>query len=177
MKKLRCESCGGELEVEANEEYANCKYCRTRYKLNDNKTVVFKIDDSFTKVTDDLGKKIIPFAFVGVSLIMIFMISFGVILSSKHRTSVESENASNFNFSISHYAGTYAKVFVANMLDEISTNNKTNNRKITVVYNDKSVTDSDEIVKLKHSLVDKDYEIKFEYDSKGYINKAVIEDI
>ena len=64
------------------------------------------------------------------------------------------------------------------MLDEVAQNNKKNDRKITVVFNDINTTNSDEIASLKQDLKEfpYEYEIKIDYDDKGYVNKVTIVD-
>ena len=48
---------------------------------------------------------------------------------------------------------------------------------VTVIYKDNSTTDPDEIVNIKHSLEDKNYEIKLDYNEDELVNKITIEDI
>ena len=56
MEKLKCSSCGAELEVEENKEYAKCNHCGTKYKLNEDLNINFKIDDNTKEVlTKGLG--------------------------------------------------------------------------------------------------------------------------
>ena len=179
MKKLRCESCGGELRVEENNEYASCDYCRTRYKLNEDKTIVIKIDDSIKDACNNVGKKVIPLAFVGVTLVIIFIVGFGVLMSSQIFGDNDNDkfDISSFNNQFEMTKGTEPTYFVGILLDEVSESNKKNKRKVTVVYNEISTDDSEKIVNLKHKLNASAYEVKHEYDSKGYINKIIIEDI
>ena len=53
MEKLKCSSCGGELQVEENKEYAKCNYCGARYKLNEDLNVNFKIDDNLKEILNN----------------------------------------------------------------------------------------------------------------------------
>ena len=57
MKKLRCTSCNGELELDEKKEYATCKYCNTKYKLNEDLTINVKLDDD-TKEAIKKGAKV-----------------------------------------------------------------------------------------------------------------------
>ena len=66
MKKLKCDSCGGELVVDENKEFATCSYCNTKYKLNVDHTVTFKVDEA-TKEMLTSGAK----TFSKVSLVII----------------------------------------------------------------------------------------------------------
>ena len=50
MRKLKCNSCGGEMTIDETKEYATCKYCGMKYKLNDDLNVNIKIDDSVKDV-------------------------------------------------------------------------------------------------------------------------------
>ena len=83
-----------------------------------------------------------------------------------------------FNMSLELSAGTVWGTSVVNVLDDIITSNKTNERKITVKYNDVETQDEEEIknIKRKFGTWD-DCEITYEYDEDGFINKAIIEKI
>lgn len=62
------------------------------------------------------------------------------------------------------------------VLDEVIKSNKTQDRKITVKYNEIETQDTEEISNLKTQLDQfGSYDISFEYDEKGYINEAIIE--
>ena len=67
-------------------------------------------------------------------------------------------------------------IFVTNILDSIITSNKTKDRKITVKYQEKETQDEAEIKNIKKKIQTmNDYEVTFEYDEQGYINKTIIE--
>ena len=177
MKKLRCESCGGELKVEENGEYANCNYCRTRYKLNEDKTITIKIDkdlkDIYRDNYNDMKKFRLPFMLIPFIAFIIISISMFV-LTEKHSTDIDQYN---YNSGIELYSGTESSFFVGELLDKVVSLNIKNTRQITVVYNNISTSDRDELVNLKHSLSAEEYEVKLEYDDKGYVSKVIIEDI
>ncbi len=83
-----------------------------------------------------------------------------------------------FNRYLNNYNGTQRGFFVRKCLDEVITSNKTKERKITVRYNEIETQDADEIKDLKKSLVDeKQYEVSYDYDEGGFINKVTIEDL
>lgn len=85
---------------------------------------------------------------------------------------------SKFNSGLELRAGTQWGSTVKFVLDEIITSNKTEERKITVKYNDVETQDEEEIKNIKRKLGDfVDYEITCEYDENGFINKAIIEKI
>lgn len=54
-----------------------------------------------------------------------------------------------------------------------------NNKKhiINIKYNEIEINDSNDIKNLKQKLEDKDYEVVFDYDKDGFINKITLEDI
>lgn len=67
---------------------------------------------------------------------------------------------------------------VSPMLDQIMKSNKTNDRKITVKYNETETQDTEEIKKLKTNIDEfGSYEISLEYDEEGYIKEAIIEKV
>lgn len=83
---------------------------------------------------------------------------------------------SSFNGSFEIFAGTKMGGSVISVLDSIITNNKTGERKITVKSNNKETQDENEIRNIKQNINRfDDYELIFEYDENGFINKAVIE--
>lgn len=84
-----------------------------------------------------------------------------------------------FNRTYENRVGTQATIFVKSALDEVNKNNKKNSEHIiSVVYNDKTTTDEDEIIQIKHGLDEwGEYEVSIDYDDNGYVNKVTIEDI
>lgn len=83
----------------------------------------------------------------------------------------------SFNSSFELYVGTEWGVSVSRLIDEITTNNKTNqDRMITVVFDEVNTTDVDEIRNIKKSLDDwTEYEVILDYDSDGFVNLITIE--
>ena len=82
-----------------------------------------------------------------------------------------------FNFYYEAETGTQWGSSVNSVLDSVITNNKTNDRKITVVYNEVSTDDPTEIKNLKSNFDEwTDYEVSVDYDDDGYVNKITIED-
>ena len=83
---------------------------------------------------------------------------------------------SDFNSKFEFYNGSKSGTQLKRLLDEINTNNKKENRKITVKYNEVETQDTTEIKNLKMELNDSDkFEISFEYDKNGYIYEVAIE--
>ena len=85
----------------------------------------------------------------------------------------------SFNNEFELYSGTSSKLFVTTLLDNVVTNNKKNSDKvITVVYNETTTTDANEIVELKSSFEQgKNYEVILDYNINGLVNKVTIKDI
>ena len=198
MEKLKCSSCGAELEVEDNKEYAKCNYCGARYKLNEDLNVNIKIDDNMKEVLNNgLGtvKHASKFMLIPIILflfIFIVIFVFGFISTSKSRQAAEERqremqeqenkkweeesNKDHFNFQFYGSNGTKSAFFLEHILDEIIQSNKTNDRKISLVFNGTETTEESEIINIKQSL-DGDYEVSINYDNDGYVNKIVVEKI
>ncbi len=87
-------------------------------------------------------------------------------------------NKKDFNWNYETNSGTQRGINVTEMLDKVITNNKTNDRKITVVYNN-TTTDEPDVIKSLKSNFDEwtDYEVSLDYDEDGYVNKITIEDL
>jgi Na+-transporting methylmalonyl-CoA/oxaloacetate decarboxylase gamma subunit len=219
MEKLKCSSCGGELEVEENKEYAKCKYCGARYKLNEDLNVNIKLDDNMKEVLNNgLGtvkhaSKIILIPIILFLFIFIVIFVFGFISTSKSRQAAEERqremqeqsnqrqeeiqeqikqakekaeteekewkeqiNKSQFNFDFEYESGTKNAFFLKSTFDKIVRSNKTNDRKISLVFNGTETTEESEIINIKQSL-DGNYEVSINYDDTGYINKIIVDKI
>lgn len=100
-------------------------------------------------------------------------------VQSQIQDTIDRREADLFNQDYELYSGTNGKLHTSSLLDNIITNNKKNKDKlITVIYNEISTTDSNEIIKIKHSLEDtKKYEIILDYDENIFVNKVTICDI
>ncbi len=207
MQKLKCESCGGNIEIDEKEEFATCPFCKTKYKLNETKNVYIKLDDNTKELLEHsmhhFGKMskiaLIPFAVVFIIILIVaFTIIFNVskhtknintITNNENETQKEIENTINnvkktisksaFNSKFESYSGTQSKFFIESLLDNAVTNNKTNKELlVTIIYKDKTTTDPDEIIDIKHSLKDRTkYEIKLDYNEDNYVSTITIEDL
>lgn len=83
-----------------------------------------------------------------------------------------------FNLFLESYSGTRKGEHVKNLIDNIIKSNKKESKKITVIYNESEIQDEAEMKKLKQKFETfTDYEVSFVYDSDGYINKAIIENL
>ena len=190
MEKLKCSSCGGHLELEENKEYAVCKHCGARYKLNEDLNINIKLDDSIKeKLNDQLEMVKTPKTTI-ISIAVIFII--GAIICSiaasifnyrsdntfneERAKQQEESNKDHFNFQFYGSNGTNNAFLLEHTLDEIIQSNKTNERQVALVFEGKETTDEKEIIDIKHSLSG-DYEVSVNYDDKGYVNKIIIEKI
>lgn len=82
----------------------------------------------------------------------------------------------DFNKSLEMLSGRQMGIITSEVLDKIITTNQKDDRKITVKYLDKETHNVDEIKDIKQKIeIYDDYEIGFEYDEEGFINKAIIE--
>ena len=81
-----------------------------------------------------------------------------------------------FNDNFERYSGTKKGNFVISLLDNIITSNKKEDRKVTIKYMETETQDEFEIKNIKRNIgTFDDYEVTFEYDTDGFINKAIIE--
>lgn len=205
MQKLKCSSCGGNIEIEEDKEFATCPFCQTKYKLNETKNVYIKLDDNTKELLKNSMHNfssmhkvfIIPF----VAIFIIILIStFTIFFNTSKKTNsinnnkinIEEEKIDNaindikktisktsFNSKFETYSGTQSKFFIQSLLDNAVTNNKTNKElQVSVTYKNQTTTNPDEIINIKHSLKDNTkYEIKLDYDEDNYVNKITIEDL
>lgn len=192
MKKIKCTSCGGDMTIDENKEYAICKYCNTKYKLNEDINLNIKIDEDLKNTINSgissvkKGAKYLLIPIIIFSVISIFIVfnvfRFITIQIKEINDTSEIENSrkkfdvNSFNNTLEMYNGTQSAFFVEQLLDEIVTSNKKNkDHQITVIYKENSTTIPDEIVKIKQSLDNYKYEVSFDYDNDGYIYKTTIE--
>ena len=81
-----------------------------------------------------------------------------------------------FNGALEIYSGTNMGTGVKSVLDSVITNNKKQDRKITVKYMEIVTQNEQEIKNIKQDIkTHSEYEVSFEYDDDGYINEAIIE--
>lgn len=199
MKKLRCSSCGAELKVNDDKEYAICEHCGTKYKLNEDLNVNIKIDDEVKEVIAKGAKGFSKLMLIPVIIFIIFFICiiFFIIKSRidfnnkvEDTTQKYEEQDKNvdkfnegiekysFNFNFTNAAGTKSTFFLKNILDDIIESNKTHDRKVSLVFNGQSTTEEAEIIKIKQNLNDKDnFEVSKNYDDDGYINEIKVDKI
>ena len=199
MKKMRCTSCGAELKVEDNKEYAVCEHCGSKYKMNEDLNINIKIDDNVKDVIKSGGKAfskllLIPVGIfvIGVICITVFSFTARADMNKKYEDSkqqieegkeavesvIDEGKRDSFNFQFTSDAGTKNGIQVRGTLDDIIKSNKTNDRTVTLVYGGKSTTDETEIINIKHELGDwDDYEVVVNYGDDGYVNEIKVDKI
>lgn len=85
-------------------------------------------------------------------------------------------NINSFNGIIEIFHGTKKGTHVTTLLDNIVLSNKKHEKKIKVKFQEKETYDETEIKNIKKQMETfVDYDVTFEYDEQGYINKAIIE--
>ena len=126
------------------------------------------------------------FIFSGIFAVKIFKQADKVIDSTTEQigdidleSEINQQQVDTFNREFDSYSGTKRTLYIEKLLDEIVTNNKTNKKHIiSVVYQEQETSLTNEIISIKHSLVDgEEYEVIMDYDDNGYINKVTIQEI
>ena len=199
MKKMRCTSCGAELKVKEDKEYAVCEHCGSSYKLNEDVNINIKMDDNTKEmINQGFGNvgKFSKFMFIPViifALVFIGGIAFTIIDSRSfdkeskqiqeeydkeaNKAKEESEKYS-FNFQFVNAAGTNYGNQLEHTLDDIIESNKNYDRKVTLVFDGESTTDESKIIEIKHGLGSWDeYEVIVNKDADGYINEIKVDKI
>jgi len=89
----------------------------------------------------------------------------------------EQIDTKRYNGTIELFLGTVNGTFVRKIIDEVTTINQTEEKKITVKFMDKETQDVAEIREMKKSITDEfeEYEAYCDYDEDGYISKITIE--
>ena len=169
MEKLKCTSCGGHLDVEENNKYAECKHCGAKYKLDKDLNINIKFDDNAKEIMDkelkmvkDFRKPTIKSVIVKIlSILIAIFVAFMIVKDI-------------FNFQFTYDNGTQSSLFVKNTLDEIVESNHKHIRKVSLVYDGKETRDEREIAQIKKELRGT-YEVSFVYSKLGFIEKIVVE--
>ena len=98
--------------------------------------------------------------------------------TESHNEAKNKITMAQFNGPLEIYSGTNMGTGVEAVLDSVITNNKKQDRKITVKYVETETQDEDQIKKIKQSIgTYSEYEVSFEYDEEGYMNKVTIEKV
>lgn len=89
----------------------------------------------------------------------------------------ESMEKSSFNATFEMHSGTNLGNLVSSLIDDVITNNKTNNEHIIeLAFNDINTIDPNEMKNIKNKInIFGTYEVSLDYDVNGYVNKITIE--
>lgn len=175
MEKLKCTSCGGEINVDSDKEYGTCPYCGTKYKLKKDVNLNIKLDDNMKEVLNNgfgMFGRFSKFMFIPIiGFIVIIFIAIAFSFFDFHND----VDKDSFNFQFSLVSGTKNAFFVDSTIDKVIESNNTHDRKVALVFEDKETTDKSEILDIKHSLSGT-YEVSLEYEN-GYVSKVVLEKV
>lgn len=199
MKKMRCTSCGAELKVKEDKEYAVCEHCGSSYKLNEDVNINIKMDDNTKEMINQGFGNVGKFSkFMAVPIIVFVVFFVGIIcfsfigernfnkkqeesrqqMEEKANKAQEESEKYSFNFQFVNAAGTNYGNQLEGTLDDIIESNKNYDRKVTLVFNGESTTDESKIIEIKHSLGSWDeYEVIVNKDADGYINEIKVDKI
>lgn len=107
-----------------------------------------------------------------------YMNSYKIEKEPKTQNNNNDNNQDAHSFNIYFNRGTWSGFHISFVLERVITSNDEHpDKQIVVKYNDIETNDRNEIKKLKDSLGEfTNYDVEFEYDSEGYINKYIILD-
>ncbi len=188
LEELKCKNCGAQLKVKEGETQVKCEFCGLTFSVSDAYSDGYNYAKGVLKAKDEYKEEKLPnlnpknviagFCVSSAISFIIFafvfsLVGFGIYKVYSYIT------ITSFNDSYELHSGKTSSIFLSDMLDEVVTNNKTNNKhKITVIYGDISSMNEDKIKEIRNMLNDDlDYDVSLDYDNKGYINKITISDI
>ena len=171
---IKCPNCGANIDVDENKKVNKCQYCNTNLLIEKDLN-----DEIKASVLNNVKfmQKFFPIVFgivlfiIFTSFIATFMFSSSIFIHSK-----DNWNVTSFNNSFTYAHGTKTGVFVGTTLDSVIDSNKKNSKhQIYVKYNDIKTNKEDKIIAIKDELETySSYEVKTDYDKKGYINLITI---
>lgn len=198
LKELKCKNCGATLKIEESATKVNCEFCHTSFAVEDAYHDGYKfekgrmkaqneqIEQNMEHINNFLKNNPISKAHKVTTIIasIIFVLIFGGALFgiisgfSSAQNSHDEFEIRRFNDNFEMYIGTEYGSSVGRLIDEIVTNNKTNQkRKITLKYKDTETKNPEKIKDVKKQLDGwTKYEVSFEYDEDGYIYLVTIEE-
>ena len=98
------------------------------------------------------------------------------ITNERYEQKGEEITIANFNGPMELFGGTNEGVHIKTLLEKIMTNNKTKNKRIAVKYREMATQNESEIENIKQDIRNLDkYEVRFDYDTDGFIYKAIIQ--
>ena len=198
LRELKCKNCGAKVSVDENAVKVECEYCHTTFAVDDAYNDGYKfekgrikaqsehIEKSFEQakeIIEPVGKAFavhsIIAGVIGFVIFVVALIIIGTVVFKQINSADEYDefDINRFNNSFEMYTGTEHGLSVGRLIDEVSTNNKKETEhKITVIYNDITTQDPEEMKKIKKQLDDwTEYEVSFEYDDVGFIYQVTIE--
>lgn len=204
LKELKCKNCGASLKVENDKKEVTCKFCNTTFAVETAEKTGYEFEkgrikaqkeeasNSMKSATNALadvdGNKVsksigLTIGIVAIAIFVVVAVIIFFVFTSIHKSIdsmkdndvFDTVEVEDFNGTFELYSGTVGKLFVEEALDTAIKANKKGKHKVTVIYNDIKTTDTDEITKLKQSLEsNKTYEVEYDYDEDGFINKLTL---
>ncbi len=194
--KITCEHCGSTIDVENEKKCSNCgapysnnkEYKRKKELDEKERETILRSHEIGNEIVEETFKKFktvnkvspVFFIIIFVTIIAIFFIVFRQItntfnnMSDKITNTQEKNDIStgSFNSELEMFSGNQPGYYVKQLLNTVvQLNNKYSSHTITVYFNNRSITSSDEILKLAKEVVDDEYyNVIFNYDSKGYVS-------
>lgn len=195
MKEMKCKNCGATIHIDENVKTTTCNYCGSTYSSKDQVTYNFNINmndntkevfnNAFNSV-NNVPQKVISIFVIFFVFSFIISITFSILRFNVVEDTPSYDNWENtkekyddfdkeiFNSKYEWYEGEQSLFFMDFVFDSIIEDNLEGNHIITIFYNDIEAISEEEIDNLRNSLEDKKYNLHFEKDSEGYINKLVI---
>ena len=186
------DSLGSKIAEDANAAYDKA---RDYVSDKDNQEKMKAVGKKGLKIAKGVGiGYLIFFGIVLVGVIVTFVLVFSNIfktesvsedinnkaieLEEQQQETISNVQVDMFNSEFEVYAGTQRGAVVLSVLDRVVVKiKKDTDHKITVAYNNNVTSVADDIVKLKTNFdATKKYEVTFDYDNDGYINKLTIFD-
>ena len=196
MKEMKCKNCGAVIHIDENVKTATCNYCGSTYSAKDQITYNFNINmndntkevfnNAFNSVSN-VPKRVISIFIIFFVFSFIMSITFSILRFSvvedrpnyndwDNKERYDDFDKDFFNSKYEWYEGEQSLFWMEYLFDSIIENNLEEDHIITIFYNDVQATTEEEIDSIRNSLEDKRYNLHFEKDSDGYINKLTITD-
>ena len=196
MKEMKCKNCGAVIHIDENVKTATCNYCGSTYSAKDQITYNFNINmndntkevinNAFNSVSN-VPKRVISIFIIFFVFSFIMSITFSILRFSvvedrpnyndwDNKEKYDDFDKDFFNSKYEWYEGEQSLFWMEYLFYSIIENNLEEDNIITILYNDVQATTEEEIDSIRNSLEDKRYNLHFEKDSEGYINKLTITD-
>lgn len=188
MEKLKCKSCGANLEIDDKQEFAVCPYCKTQYKLKKDENSKLEIDENAKRIGKVILKFglaqyiiifVLAFAIIGVTIFVIFrMYDGGKEMIDKIGGNDNSSIKSDYENSVYEmYSGESNGFLLKSLLDKVITNNKKNtSMNVTITNKEKILKTSDEIRTFSNTVEnDQKYIIDLDYNEKGNVSNINVD--